>query len=107
MGVDAAGVGKNPGVAAAERGFLQAHAGVLNAGDDSVGANADESDDSRSPAFDFGFEPPAAGAKFVVAELIGPGGGAFDDVGDAKFQVEKKRFFKGCAGQKRLPGRPK
>ena len=95
VGVDAAGVGEDPGVAAAERGFLEADAGVFDAGDDAVGADADESDDSGSPAFDFGFEPPAAGAKFVVGEFIGAGGGAFDDVGDAEFEVEKEGFFKG------------
>ena len=94
MGVDAAGVGENPGAAAAEGGFLQAHAGISDAGDDAVGADADESDHRGSPAFDFGFEPPATGAKFVVGEFIGAGGGAFDDVGDPELEVEKERFFK-------------
>ena len=38
-------------------------------------------------------EALAAGAKFVVGEFIGPGGGALDDVGDAEFEVEKEGSF--------------
>ncbi len=95
MGVDAAGVGQDPGVAATEGVLLEADAGVFDAGDDAVGADADEGDDGGAPAFDFGFEAPAAGAKFVVGELIGAGGGAFDDVGDPEFEVEKEGPFKG------------
>src|SRR5271155_5580642 len=95
VGVDAAGVGENPGVAAAEAGLLEADAGVLDAGDDAVGADADEGDDGGAPAIDFGLEALAAGAKFVVRELIGAGGGALDDVGDAESQVEKEGPFKG------------
>ena len=52
--VEAAGVGENPGVAAAEGGLLEADAGVFDAGDDAVGADADEGDDGGAPAFDFG-----------------------------------------------------
>ena len=95
VGVDAAGVGEDPGVAAAEGGLLEADAGVFDAGDDAVGADADEGDDGGAPAFDFGLEALAAGAKFVVGEFIGAGGGALDDVGDAEFEVEKEGFFKG------------
>src|SRR5277367_1800478 len=95
VGVDAAGVGKDPGVAAAERGLLEADAGVSDAGDNAVGADADEGDDGGAPAFDFGFEALAAGAKFVVGELIGARGSALDDVGDSEFEVEKEGFFKG------------
>ncbi len=95
VGVEAAGVGEDPGVAAAEGGLLEADAGVLDAGDDAVGADADEGDDRRAPAFDFGFEALAAGAYFVVGEFSGAGGGALDDVGDAEFEVEKEGSFKG------------
>ena len=90
MGVEAAGIGKNPGVASAEGGVLQADAGVFDAGDDAVGPDADKGDDGGAPAFDFGFEALAAGAKFVVGELIGASGGAGDEVGDAEFEVEKE-----------------
>ncbi len=76
VGVQAAGVGEDPGVAAAEGGLLEADAGVFDAGDNAVGADADEGDDGGAPAFDFGFESLAAGAKFVVGEFIGAGGGA-------------------------------
>ena len=93
--VEAAGVGQNPGMAAAEEGLLEADAGVFDAGDDAVGVDADEGNDGRAPAFDFGLEAPAAGAKFVVGEFIGAGGGAFDDVRDAEPEVEKKRSLKG------------
>ena len=82
-------------MAAAEGGLLEADAGVFDAGDDAVGADADEGDDGGAPAFDFGLEALAAGAKFVVGEFIGAGGGAIDDVGDAEFEVEKEGFFKG------------
>ena len=95
VGVEAAGVGEDPGVAAAEGVLLEADAGVFDAGDDAVGTDADEGDDGGAPAFDFGLEALAAGAKFVVGEFIGAGGGAFDDVGDAEFEVEKEGFFKG------------
>ena len=105
-------------MAAAEGGSLEADAGVFDAGDDAVGADADESDDSRSPAFDFGFEPPAAGAKFVVGEFIGAGGGAWTMLVIPNLRSrrsdssngEKRRGVKPPpwrAGQKRLPGRPK
>ena len=94
MGVQAAGVGENPGVAAAEGSFLEADADVFDAGDDAVGADADEGDDGGAPAFDLGFEALAALAKFVVGELIGAGCGTLDDVGDAKTQVEKNGSFK-------------
>ena len=56
VGVDTAGVGKDPGVAAAEWGRLEADAGVFDARDDAVGADANEGDDGGVPAFDFGFQ---------------------------------------------------
>src|SRR5271169_4184760 len=95
VGVEAAGIGEDPGVAAAEGGLLEADAGVFDAGDDAVGADADEGDDGGAPTFDFGFQALAAGAKFVVGEFSGAGGGAFYDVGDAEFEVEKEGSFKG------------
>jgi len=95
VGVETAGVGENPGVGAAEEGLLEADAGVFDAGNDAVGTDADEGDDGGAPAFDFGLEALAAGAKFVVGEFIDAGGCAFDDVGDAEIEVEQKGFFKG------------
>ena len=77
-------------MAAAEGILLEADAGVFDAGDDAVGTDADEGDDGGAPAFDFGFEALAAGAKFVVGEFIGAGGRAIDDVGDAEFEVEQE-----------------
>ena len=81
-------------MAAAEGGFLQADAGVFDAGNNAVGADADEGDDGGAPAFDFGLEATAAGANFVGGQFIGAGCRAFDDVGNSEFQVEKERFFK-------------
>src|SRR4051812_45937327 len=75
VGVEAARVGKHPGVAAAESGLLQADAGVFVAGDNAVGTNADEGDDGGTPAFDFGCQALAAGAKFLDREFIGASGG--------------------------------
>src|ERR1700676_1370158 len=95
VGVEAAGVGEDPGVAAAEGGLLEADAGVFDAGDDAVGPDAHKGGDGGAPGFDFGLEALAAGTKFVVGEFIGAGGGALDDVGDAEFEVEKEGFFKG------------
>ncbi len=95
VGVEAAGVGEEPGVAAAEGGLLETDAGVFDARNDAVGTDADEGDDGGAPAFDLDLEALGAGAKFVVCEFIGAGGGAFDDIGDAEFEIEKKRFFKG------------
>ncbi len=43
--VQAAGVGENPRVTAAEEVLLEADAGVFDAGDDAVGADADEGDE--------------------------------------------------------------
>ena len=82
-------------MAAAEGGHLEPDVGVFGAGDYAVGAEADEGDDGGSPAFDFGLKALATGAKFVVGEFIGAGGGAFDDVGDAEFEAEEEGFFKG------------
>jgi hypothetical protein len=70
VGVEGTGVGKNPSVAVAEKGLLEADAGVFDTGDDAVGVNADKGHDGRAPASDFGLEAPAAGAKFVVGEFI-------------------------------------
>ena len=94
VGVEATGVWKNPSVAAAEKGFLQADAGVFNARDDTVGVNANKGDDRWAPAFHLGLEAPAASAKFVIREFIRAGGGALDDVGDAEVEVKKTGRFK-------------
>ena len=55
-------------------------------------------------------EAPAAGEKFIVGEFIGTGGGAFDDVGDAEFEVEKQGFLEGGEEARReaaaVEGRP-
>jgi hypothetical protein len=95
VGVEATGVGKNPGVAAAEKVLLEADAGVFYTRDDAVGVNAKKGDDGRAPASDFGLETQAAGAKFVVGEFIRAGGGALDDVGDAELEIEKEGILKG------------
>ena len=95
VGVEAAGVGEDPGVAAAEGDLLEADTGVFDAGNNAIGSDANEGDDGRAPAFDFRLEALASGAKFVVCEFIGAGGSAFDDIGDAEFEVEKEGFFKG------------
>jgi hypothetical protein len=95
MGVEAAGVGEDPGVAAAEGILLQADAGVFDAGNDAIGTDADEGDDGGAPTFHFGFEARAAGAKFVIGQFIGAGGGAVDDVGDAELKVEQGITLKG------------
>ena len=95
VSVEATGIGKNPSVAVAEKGLLEADAGVFDTGDDAVGMNADKGDDGRAPASDFGLEASAAGAKFVLGKFIRAGGGALDDVGDAELEVKKKGFFKG------------
>jgi len=94
VGIEAAGVGQNPRVAAAEGGLLQTHAGVFDPGDDAVRADADERDDRGPQASDFGRKAPAAGAKFVIGEFIGANGGAVDQIGDAEFEVQKKGIFK-------------
>ena len=95
VGVEAAGVWEDPGVAAAEEILLEPDAGVFDAGDDAVRADADEGDDGGAPALDFGCEAPTPGTKFVGGEFIGAGGGAFDDVGDAESEVEKEGILKG------------
>ena len=95
VGIEAAGVGQNPGLTAAEEGLLQADAGVFDTGDDPVGVDADEGDNGWAPAFDFGFKALTANAKLVVGEFVGAGGGAFDDVGDAEPEVEEKISLKG------------
>jgi hypothetical protein len=94
MGVQATGSGEHPSMAAAEEFFLKADAGVFDPGDNAVRTNADDGDDGGTPAFDFGFEALAAGAKFVVSEFIGAGGRAIDDVSDTEFVVEKQIAFK-------------
>jgi len=91
VGVEATRVGKNPSVAVAEKGLLEADAGVFDTGDGAVGANADKGYDGRAPASDFGLEALAAGAKFGVGEFIRAGGGALDDVGDAELELPSGR----------------
>ena len=95
VGIQAAGVGEDPGEAAAEEGFLEADVGVFDAGDDAVRVNACEGDDGRAQSLDLGFEALSAGAEFIVGEFVGADGGAVDEVGDAEFEVEEEGFFKG------------
>ena len=95
VGVETTGVRKNPGMAAAKQGLLEADASVFDTGDNAVGANADKRDDGRVPTSDFRLEAPATCAKFVVRQFIRAGGRALDDVGDAVPEVEKKRSLKG------------
>jgi hypothetical protein len=92
--VEATGVGKHPGVAAAKQGLLETDASVFDTGDDAVRVNTDKRDDGRAPASDFGLEAPAACAKFVVRQFIRARGGALDDVGDAVAEVKKQRSLK-------------
>ncbi len=98
-------------MAAAEGVLLEADAGVFDAGDYAIWSDADEGDDGGAPAFDFGFEALATGAKLVVGEFIGARGSALHDVGDAEFEVEKKGLFKGGEEARReaaaVEGRPK
>ena len=90
VGVQSAGVRKNPSMAAAEELLLEADPGVFYTRDDAVGVNANKGDDGRMPAPDFRQEASAAGAKLVVGEFIGAGSGAIDNIGDAEPEVEKK-----------------
>src|SRR4051812_35726942 len=94
VGVEATGVGEDPGVAAAEKGLLEANSGVFDAGDYPVRTHAQKGNDRRSPITYFGLEALAAGTKLVVGEFVRTGGGAFDNTGDAEFEVEQERFFK-------------
>jgi hypothetical protein len=94
MSVQAAGVRKNPGVAAAEEFLLQADAGLFVARDDSVGTKADEGDDGWTSTLDFRGEQSAAGAEFVVAEFIGAGRCPSDDIRDPELKVEQGIAFK-------------
>jgi len=82
-------------VAPAEGVLLETDAGAFVASDCAVGANADEGDHGRTPAFDFGLEALAARAKFVVGEFIGARGWTFDDVRNAESELKKERPFKG------------
>jgi hypothetical protein len=95
VGVEAAGVREEPRVAAAEGFLLEADSGVFIGGNDAVGPDAYEGDDRGAPAFDFGLQALTSGAKFVAGKLIGAGCRSLDDIGDAEFEVEKERFFKG------------
>ena len=118
VGVEAAGVGEDPGVAAAEGGILEADAGVFDAGDDAVGTDADEGDDGGAPAFDFGSRrwPPARSSSSVSSSaravarstmLVMPN---LRSRRSDSSKGEKRRGVKPPpwrAGQKRLPGRPK
>jgi hypothetical protein len=90
-------------VASAKGSRLEAYASVSDSGDDTVWPDADESDDGGAPAFDFGFENLAAGAKLVAGEFIGAGSRAVDNVGDAQLEVEKQGFFKGRKDARREP----
>ena len=94
VGIQAAGVGKNPSAAASEKGLLETDSSVFDTRDDAVGLNANKGDDGRTPASDFRLEAPAAGAKLVIGEFIRAGSGAINDVGNAELEVEKKGFLK-------------
>src|SRR4051812_31149854 len=79
VGVEATGIRKHPGVAAAKHGLLEADTSVFDTGDDAVGVNADKRDDRRAPASDFRLQAATTCAKFVVRQFIRAGGGALDD----------------------------
>lgn len=94
VGIEAARVGKYPGVAAAEGVFLQADAGVFVAGDNAVGTDANEGDDGGTPAIDFGFQTLAAGAKFVDRKFIGTSGSTSDNISDTELEIEQQGTLK-------------
>ena len=86
--IEAARIGKNPRVTAAEENLLESNAGVFDAGHNAIGTDPDEGDDGGAPTVHFGFEALGSGAKFVVCKFIGTRGCAFDDVCDAEIQIE-------------------
>lgn len=98
-------------MAATNEFLLKADAGILGAGDNAVGANADKGDNDWAPAFDFTLKALATGAKLVVREFIGARCGTRDDVRDTKSEVEKEVAFKGGKESWRkaavVEGRPK
>src|SRR4051812_36020494 len=65
VGVEAAGVGEDPGMAAAEAGRLEADAGVFDAGDDAVRTHAQKGNDRRTPITYFGLEALATGTELL------------------------------------------
>jgi hypothetical protein len=93
VGVEAAGIGKDPSVAIAEEFLLETNAGAVVARDDAVRTDADEGDNPRPPSLDFGFEPLAAGAKFLVGEFVGARRWAAYDIRNAIAKLEKKIAF--------------
>jgi hypothetical protein len=94
MGVEAARIGKHPGVTTAEEILLQSDASILDSGNDAVRPDADKGNDRRTPTPHLGLKALTAGAQFVGGQFVGAGGGTFDNVRNAELEVEKESILK-------------
>src|SRR5262245_19863076 len=83
VGVQAARVGQDPDPRAADGLGLKAEPRAWPGEGSPIGADAEEGEDARAVAPGLGREPPPTGPELVRGELVGGGGGAGDDVGDA------------------------
>ena len=89
MSVEPARIGQHPqpGVPGGE--LLRSQAGPRPAERRPVGGDADHRQPPRAQPRGLGQQRRAAVAQFLRGELVGPGGGAVDDVGDAQAQAEQ------------------
>lgn len=99
--VEAAGIGKHPDLCALEEVRLRADRRSLQPEAVAVGPDAQECDDLRPVLAHFGGEAPAARDEFRGAHLLGCGGRAVHEIGDAVAVVQQRALL----GGRQLPRR--
>ena len=95
VGVQAARVREDPDPGRADRFILQSQFRFRSVERSPVGAHADDGQVARGVALHFAGEDLAAFDELRAGQLVGGGGGAGDDVGDADAEVQELALFGG------------
>ncbi len=102
--VQSARVREHPDLRGADRFILQTHRRFRSIECRAIGADADDGEEPRCVAFHFAREDPAAFDELFARQLVGGGGGAGDDVGDADAEVQELALLRGREEARREAG---
>src|SRR5205823_9131239 len=93
IGVEAARIGQYPDARAREAFWLLAKRGAPDAERMAIGADAEERDHSRPQPVHLGGEALRAGDELLRRDLVGGGGGAIDEIGDAITRLQQQALL--------------
>jgi hypothetical protein len=93
MRIQAAGIGQNPHAGLMPRIVLQAYFGSRLSRRNSIGADAQHGQHGGTIAFHLDFQACQAIDQFTGRQLIGAGGGACHEVGEAAAQRQQIAFM--------------